>query len=1081
MKKSKLLVLSIAIFGLAACHSNNSVSTSEQPSSPSVPSVSTGPESSQGSTSTSTPGSEQTSPSTPTPPNPSAARALFREALHKDYSNVTVYSYQQYYDGEDYEEDYEFVDNDYIVDFAYTLAEAGYDRADCYSYYHIDEDGKSWLHFEKDASNPNSKSGWLNKGASNADLSIWKTYFYLPMLLENITENDVSYSNGVYYVTTDAKIDELNYSAFGYAWFNDIIDIAFVLENGYISKIWGFCDSSSDPVNFVQIQLFNFGTTVLPPEFNDITPFSEETKMEYWQYKGWEHDYQRAYYTNAHAEVITSELESDEDHDVIIDVDKKFEVRYDLTPEAFNPWDVVKDEDKVVTWHYDETVLEMTYSNKSRTKTFRGIGGGTTEVYVSVNGENGPIESEHIVVKVIGLKEQDKTDAIYDFVWAGLEETHEEGNENDKYYNVLASNAVTTSKGLFDIKAGYGVTMNDGRNAENNKYFKSGQQYLLLQPSNSNVMHSTKGSNLYFDFGEQQVSQISFNYGLFWANHLSDLKTWLNKFTIRTYNNDGDVVEQDFANEIKNNASAEFIKNFEYEFAPASKVEIIVYSNMIGKSMSLAIDSVCFMANDDCHDYIPPEDVEVESISVTPASANIFTGKTVQLNALVSPQNAFDKTLTWHIEDGKDNVISLDNGLVTGLEAGTAQVWATSVNGVESNKAVITVVNMPDLGAYAGNIYQSEDNDNTLKVVDESTAIYSTFSQSVEATLVDYNGTQFIFENEDGEGFKVEFYNSSAHVREFKYLSNGEIKTTGGTAYCDLVKKMTSFSLSMNSNSVDEDTVYDVQIGDTRYLTVAPKPSEAKITVSFESSNDQIANVSLSSNTNVGVVVFKDSGEVTIKVVVVDLYGIKLEKEVKFNVAAKVFPNESNWDVKADKNLDDIKVGNQVQFSVNWKDDSINTDKTVTWTVSDTEVASITRAGVLTAKSEGEVTVTASVMGENNVPVTKSLTFTVSSAEEGALPDEACGTWHDVTENGFDFTVNSDGSAVMVVYGEEEFHFNFTGMNGSYYVFECEEDSSIILELWVKSDNTANLAPSDGEMVVIGDYYMWGYGADVAK
>lgn len=586
MKKSTILVLSAAMLALVGCQGGNTSNTSSQNPNTSSQNPTSQGGTTQGGTSQ---GGTTTSSQQQTSMNQSQALALFREALNKDYSNVTLFSYQQYDDGEMAENDYEFIADGYVVDYSWDLASEGMDPEECYSFYYVEDDGTSWMYFPKEKNNEASQEGWLNKGYKDADLSIWRAYFYLPLLLNNITVDDISYSNGLYFVNSSAKVAELNYSAFGYAYYNDIIDIAFLVNDGYISKIYGFCDSSSNPVNFVQIELFNFGVTTMPSLFDSILPFSEEAKIGYWQYKGWEQDYAQAYYKEIHANLATEDLEKDETHDVVIDVDKKFEVSYSVTPEEFKPWDIVDDKDKVVTWHYDSSILEMTYSNKSQTRTFRGIGDGETEVYVTVNGENGILESEHIKVQVNGLKEQDKTNAVFDFLFENLVEAGEAGN---LYYEVEATNAVNNDK-PYTITAGKNVGLRDGKYADAD-YFENGKQYLIMSPSSSNAMNQVMKTQVLFDLGEEQVSKISFNYALYYSNHKVNL-SYLRNFYIRTSNDGETWNEVDIASVIKENLSSEFVKNYELEFEPAKMVEIKLEASILGKNLDISIDSVCFM------------------------------------------------------------------------------------------------------------------------------------------------------------------------------------------------------------------------------------------------------------------------------------------------------------------------------------------------------------------------------------------------------------------------------------------------------------------------------------------------------
>ena len=127
MKNKKILVLSLLVLSaLVACGGETTSSSNE----------------------TST-GSENSSVNDPSSESSSVQRVNpLEEALKKDYSNVTVLSYQQYNDGDTSETDYQYYADGYIANYSYDLALNGYNNEDCYSFYAIDENGESWNYFE---------------------------------------------------------------------------------------------------------------------------------------------------------------------------------------------------------------------------------------------------------------------------------------------------------------------------------------------------------------------------------------------------------------------------------------------------------------------------------------------------------------------------------------------------------------------------------------------------------------------------------------------------------------------------------------------------------------------------------------------------------------------------------------------------------------------------------------------------------------------------------------------------------------------------------------------------------------------
>lgn len=70
--------------------------------------------------------------------------------------------------------------------------------------------------------------------------------------------------------------------------------------------------------------------------------------------------------------------------------------------------------------------------------------------------------------------------------------------------------------------------------------------------------------------------------------------------------------------------------------------------------------------------------IPVTSVSLSQTSADLLVGESLQLNATVLPDNATDKTVTWTTSNA--DVASVDNGLVTALNAGDAVITASSGN-----------------------------------------------------------------------------------------------------------------------------------------------------------------------------------------------------------------------------------------------------------------------------------------------------------------------------------------------------------------------------------------------------------------
>lgn len=85
-----------------------------------------------------------------------------------------------------------------------------------------------------------------------------------------------------------------------------------------------------------------------------------------------------------------------------------------------------------------------------------------------------------------------------------------------------------------------------------------------------------------------------------------------------------------------------------------------------------------------------PATIAVTGVTLDPNKATVDVGKTQQLTATVSPDNATDKTVTYKSSD--DTIASVDGkGLVTGVKAGSVTVTASTKDGNKQATSDITV------------------------------------------------------------------------------------------------------------------------------------------------------------------------------------------------------------------------------------------------------------------------------------------------------------------------------------------------------------------------------------------------------
>lgn len=84
------------------------------------------------------------------------------------------------------------------------------------------------------------------------------------------------------------------------------------------------------------------------------------------------------------------------------------------------------------------------------------------------------------------------------------------------------------------------------------------------------------------------------------------------------------------------------------------------------------------------------EDIHPTSVSVSPSSASIEAGETVQLTETVLPANATDKSVSWSSSNTSVATVS-SSGLVTGVSAGSATITVTTNDGSKTATCAVTV------------------------------------------------------------------------------------------------------------------------------------------------------------------------------------------------------------------------------------------------------------------------------------------------------------------------------------------------------------------------------------------------------
>ena len=360
----------------------------------------------------------------------------------------------------------------------------------------------------------------------------------------------------------------------------------------------------------------------------------------------------------------------------------------------------------------------------------------------------------------------------------------------------------------------------------------------------------------------------------------------------------------------------------------------------------------------------------VESITLNRTSAAIYDGQTLQLTATVSPDYANNKTLAW--TSNNTSIASVDNnGLVTAHSPGTAYINATATDGSNVTARCIVVVmpqlvesitlNSTEVSLFKGNTYQltatvlpNTATDKSVTWTSNNTNV-ATVNDNGLVTAISPGTATIIVVAQDGSGV----YTRCTVTVTPKLVTNLTLNRTSASIYTGQTLQLTA--------------------------TVTPDDADDK-TVAWASSNTNVATVD-----DNGLVTAISPGTARIAVAAIDGSGVTATCTVTVNalLATGITLNQTSATLNNGETL-------QLTATVT---PSNAYNKAVTWTSSNTSVATVSNNGLVTAKGPGTATIKATTADGSNLSATCSVNVNGSSYLPG-----------DVDGNG-----NVDGSDLNIL------------------------------------------------------------------
>lgn len=349
----------------------------------------------------------------------------------------------------------------------------------------------------------------------------------------------------------------------------------------------------------------------------------------------------------------------------------------------------------------------------------------------------------------------------------------------------------------------------------------------------------------------------------------------------------------------------------------------------------------------------------VTGITITGAPDKLVVGKSIQLSAQVTPENA---TMTSYVWQSNECVSVNQNGMVTGLSAGTAIIYAEAADGygAKSNTLTFPVVIQPD--AVAVNLYidGSSVNGTTINMVPGATKTltYSVYPAEAEQKVNLQSLNSSVATIDQNTGVITAVAPGTASILAVASTGNS-IMATVTINVEEPVVLPTGLTLSSEE--------YTLNIGDTVTVNAVISPSNAtNKTLTWTSSNTNIASVSSG-----GIVTAKASG--TVNITASTHNGIA--KSITFTV--EVEPE----DITLDETSVELEVGDTYRLYATVEPS--DADDTVDWYSSKTSVATVSSTGRITAKAAGTATITAETV--NGLTATCRVTVVETEVEPESI------------------------------------------------------------------------------------------------
>ena len=332
--------------------------------------------------------------------------------------------------------------------------------------------------------------------------------------------------------------------------------------------------------------------------------------------------------------------------------------------------------------------------------------------------------------------------------------------------------------------------------------------------------------------------------------------------------------------------------------------------------------------------------IPVTSVTLNRSTATLKATETVQLSGSVLPANASNKNLVWTTSDENIATVS-ESGLVTAVAVGEVTITATSQSTPEiSTTCRVSVVPTPvasiTLSQTSVSLKATETVSLTATVAPETATVKDVIwtSDNPEVATVDENGVI------------TAVAVGSTSVSAIAADNNGAMGTC----------QVTVIPTTATGIAIEDPVSTTFKARETIQLFAIVTPDNASDkTVTWTSSNPEIATVNES-----GLVSAVSVGDVTITATNSAGQKASINLTVEKTLAESIVLNTTSVQ---------LKVGEENSLTVSFSP-ATTTDKSITWSSSNTNVATVSETGLIKAVALGESVITAKTNDGSNLSVT---------------------------------------------------------------------------------------------------------------